>query len=249
MKSRRCFRNAFTIIELLVVIGIFLILVLVLLPAFSGSHRPPLTPCMSNLRQIDIAIHMYVTDWNPGASGDTNKVASPFLGRSDFRRLIAPYAGIKQPPSSQDLLFACPTDKFYYATNSNGVAAYVSKPLHEQTNYVFSSYGYNAGLAIAGLTANSRATTNFHGIAGMWLGAIALPSRTALVAEISASEPYSWHIPKKPFKQQNSRFNDSRNMVGFVDGHVELIKMYYDGKKPAWDYNPPAGYRYQWSGD
>jgi hypothetical protein len=38
-------------------------------------------------------------------------------------------------------------------------------------------------------------------------------------------------------------------MLGFVDGHVEFVKMYYDGKTPAWDYNPPAGYRYQWSGD
>jgi prepilin-type processing-associated H-X9-DG protein len=204
---------------------------------------------MSNLRQIDMAIHMYATDWAHDAAGNTNQVTSPFLGRADFRRLIAPYTWSKNPPTPQDQLFTCRGDKFYYATNSKGVAAYVSKPLHEQTNYVFSSYAYNAGQVITGATATSPATTNVHGIAGMWLGTIAQPARTVLVAEVPAFEPYSWHLPKKPLKQQNSRFNDSRNMVGFVDGHVEFTKMYYDGKKAAWDYNPPAGYNYQWSGD
>jgi prepilin-type processing-associated H-X9-DG protein len=44
-------------------------------------------------------------------------------------------------------------------------------------------------------------------------------------------------------------FNDAKNMVGFVDGHVSYLKIYYDGQKIAWAYNPPAGYDYQWSGD
>jgi prepilin-type processing-associated H-X9-DG protein len=247
MKLRES-RNAFTLIELLVLIVIIALIAALLLPAITSTPSPtPGTPCLNNLRQITLAIHMYVADWAPDAAGSTNNVASPFLGRSEFRTLIAPYVSIKHPPSPQDKIFACPTDKFYYATNSNGAVAYVSKPLHEQSNYVFSSYAYNAGQVINGPTANSPATTNSHGIAGIWLGSIAQPTRTVLVAEIPAFEPYSWHFPKKPFSQQNFRFNNSRNMVGFVDGHVELLKIYYGGKKPAWDYNPPAGYKYQWT--
>jgi hypothetical protein len=79
--------------------------------------------------------------------------------------------------------------------------------------------------------------------------AIAHPSRTVLIAEIPAFAPYSWHFPKKPLSEKNSKFNDSRNVVSFVDGHAALIKMYYNGQKLAWDYNPPAGYEYQWTGD
>jgi prepilin-type N-terminal cleavage/methylation domain-containing protein/prepilin-type processing-associated H-X9-DG protein len=250
MKSRRAPRNAFTLVELLVVIVIIAIIAAVLLPGITSRPRPaPNISCLNNSRQITLAIQWYVTDWTHDAAGNTNSVASPFLGRSEFRTLIAPYLSIKHPPSPQDRIFACPRDTFYYATNSKGVAAYVSKPLHEQSNYVFSSYAYNAGHVITGPTANSPATTNFHGIAGMWLREVGQPSRTVLVAEIPAFEPYSWHYPKKPFSRQNSRFNDSRNIVGFVDGHVELVKMYYDGNKPAWDYNPPTRYKYQWTKD
>ena len=38
-------------------------------------------------------------------------------------------------------------------------------------------------------------------------------------------------------------------MIAFVDGHAAYLKIYYNGQKIAWDYNPPAGYDYRWSGD
>ena len=37
-------------------------------------------------------------------------------------------------------------------------------------------------------------------------------------------------------------------MVSFVDGHVDFIKIYYQGYLAIW-YDPPAGYDYKWSGD
>jgi prepilin-type processing-associated H-X9-DG protein len=74
------------------------------------------------------------------------------------------------------------------------------------------------------------------------------------VAELPAFTPYSWHQPKRPFNHENSTFNNSMNTVSFVDGHVAYIKMYWKGSlRPgpflAMDYDPPAGYDYQWSGD
>jgi prepilin-type N-terminal cleavage/methylation domain-containing protein/prepilin-type processing-associated H-X9-DG protein len=47
-------------------------------------------------------------------------------------------------------------------------------------------------------------------------------------------------------------FNDAKNVVSFVDGHVSYIKIYYDssvngGASQAYMYDPPAGYDYQWS--
>src|SRR4029077_18781465 len=118
----------------------------------------------------------------------------------------------------------------------------VHEPLHTQTNQVFTSYAYNVGMDTTRQTTYSTGTitpgpTNFYGIAGMRLESIAHPARTVLIAETPAYAPYSWHQPKKPFSMQNSKFNDSKNVVGFVDGHVVYTKMYYDGKNFAWASN------------
>jgi len=51
-------------------------------------------------------------------------------------------------------------------------------------------------------------------------------------------------------------FNYARNIVNFVDGHVSYVKTYWNEPLAAsggWffsmNYDPPAGYDYQWSGN
>ena len=241
-------KRAFSLIELLVVIAVIAILAALLFPVLSdGKARGQWTVCVNNLHSINLGIHMYLDD-NNGSPGNTNATHSPFVNWTGYRQLINDDVGIRGASSAHDRVFACPADGFFYDMSGNG-QGYVPQPLHEQTNSAFTSYAYNAGQFSTPQRTNSPATTNYYGIGGQRLETIRRPSRTVLVAEVPAFLPYSWHQPKQPLSKANAVFADARDVICFVDGHVDYVKIYFSGKKIAWDYNPPAGYDYQWSGD
>jgi prepilin-type N-terminal cleavage/methylation domain-containing protein/prepilin-type processing-associated H-X9-DG protein len=80
--------RAFTLIEMLVVIGIFSLLTAILLPTLTRAReRANQLICLSNLRQLGMAVMLYCQDnqgWFPRA---------------------APYATTQQPESPQDFLW------------------------------------------------------------------------------------------------------------------------------------------------
>src|SRR4051795_5959562 len=80
--SIRTRRFAFTLVELLVVIGIIAVLIGILLPALGRAREQAnQAACMSNMRQVAMAFVMYANDnkgWLPATSRGGSQGAAPW---------------------------------------------------------------------------------------------------------------------------------------------------------------------------
>jgi type II secretory pathway pseudopilin PulG len=237
-------RRAFTLIELLTLTAIIGLLAALLLSAISGTKgNAKRSTCANNLNQIGLALRMYSDD-SGDAAPKTPETSEVTLTLTGYKELIRKYLGLHGSPSSSPKLFVCPADTFHYE-DLTSTSRYVPHGLCEQPISDFSSYAFNGGNEMPGFSAP--------GIAGRKISSIKEPAKTVMVAEAAAFIPWSWHDAKRPFSPENAKFNNARDIVGFVDGHVGYIKIYWDGNNSAGSlamfYDPPASYNYKWSGD
>jgi prepilin-type N-terminal cleavage/methylation domain-containing protein len=243
MRRHLRLEEGFTLVELLVVIAIIGILAALLLPALSATKdKGKRTICLNNLRQINVGIRTYSDDAN-----DTSPSAVTNHVWASYKNLMQSYVGLGGAPTNENRLFACPADTFYYNFTGDDQVSFVRQGQHELPASNFSSYLFNGANEFTNMSAEHRLL----GIAGRKLTSIKHPSRTVLVAEWPAIVPYSWHQPKQPISDaDNCGFNNAKDMVSFVDGHVGYIRMYLKQSKTlSIQYDPPAEYDYQWSGD
>ena len=246
--SWRRMAAGFSLVELLVVIVIIAILAALLLPVLANAKaKAKRTACLNNLKQLTTAVHVY--------AGDNNDVL-PDAGSATYilyKDVVKRYAGLSGASSAQDKVFACPADTYNY---DEMTGAYIAQGRHELWASDFSSYAFN-GLNLLTNYPNLQYNGILPGLGGRKLAGVKNPARTLLLIDAPGLLPYSWHQPQSAGPGGASIFNDAKDMAGYVDGHVDYIKMYwnsglrYPNGMPscAGYYDPPAGYAYEWSGN
>ena len=127
-------RRAFTLVELLAVIGIISVLIGLLLPAIAGARRSAATvKCASNLRSLGQAIQLYVNEQRGYApcyravyAGNVRVPWYDQLARYVYNRpAIGPTAAtvsvINQVDFDRSLFASCPTFQFAKLTGATAV--------------------------------------------------------------------------------------------------------------------------------
>ncbi|GIV16060.1 MAG: hypothetical protein KatS3mg022_1495 [Armatimonadota bacterium] len=95
--------DGFTLIELLVVITVIAILAAILLPVFSQAReRARMTGCLSNARQLAMAVYTYTQDYDEALPPSTNYAVPTSVPERIWTRLIQPYV-------RDTNIFVCPS--------------------------------------------------------------------------------------------------------------------------------------------
>jgi len=214
-------KRAFTLIELLVVIAIIGVLAALLLPALGqAKEKGRRTSCVANLRQVNLAIRLYADDC--ADSLPVLPTPNPYSNGvgAYYKELVKGYLGLKGVTSSNESVFICPSDR----------------TVHTQIQHAFTSYTFN------GYETHSLSIPR---ITGQKLSPIKSPTKAVLAGEFPAFFGGSWH------PLVSGERPDAKNVLSFVDAHVGLVKIYWDGiagSEPR-NYEPPAGYDFNWDGE
>ena len=158
----RC-RRAFTLIELLVVIAVIALLAAILFPVFARARENARrTSCLSNLKQIGLAVMQYVQDYDEKyPSGELTPFLGGYIGGTGWAGDLFPYTKSVQ-------IFKCPSETFVPADATDSAISYACN-----LNMMRSDDGATQGCGAGALGIGSASSK------------LSASSRTVLLLEVS----------------------------------------------------------------
>jgi prepilin-type N-terminal cleavage/methylation domain-containing protein/prepilin-type processing-associated H-X9-DG protein len=260
--DRRAISTAgFTLIELLTVIAILAVLAGILLPVLWRSRESGrATVCLSNIRQLGLAIHLYAQDWDdtfpmsrsPDALHPATGCMSPPSGGPypesglwgssvDWRRLVLPYA---KTPS----LYSCPSNG--YAWGQTGYSAVTGVGGDETNSYYPKAEQIPSSYALNGSFFHEAVPACWYGEARVRprrLAEIEQPSRLVELLESRKSYPdlgtWAWFDPVGiglgGFVGAIQTHNGATNLL-FADLHAARMKLGRTCSEKMWTDKYPA---------
>jgi prepilin-type N-terminal cleavage/methylation domain-containing protein len=217
LKQSRGIR-AFTLIELLVVIAIIAILAALLLPALvKAKDRATRLQCHNNVKQITLAMHMYIGDsqdflpeanWNApwqvrgwlyDASGGAGTIPNPTVAPYNTNLRLAYQSGLLWNYLQAVGVYRCPVEK-------------TDTPSWSSRNQKLASYLVNG------------AVDGYGNIAPGSYKAGQFRQDAIILWQALETNPGDWNDGSSRPNEGITKLHSLGTTVGVVDGHVEYLK-------------------------